>query len=72
MNDGRQTRTETHKVERYEDEIEFMDYLLVIWKWKYVILAGAFVFGFAAAITGFIALRQQPVMYPEAWNSKNR
>lgn len=23
-----------------EDEIELMDYLLVIWKWKYLILVG--------------------------------
>jgi capsular polysaccharide biosynthesis protein len=47
----------------YEDEIELMDYLLVIWKWKYVIIVGTLAFGFAAAIISFIALNQQPTMY---------
>ena len=46
-----------------DDEIELIDILLVIWKWKYVILAGTLAFGFAAAIITFIALKQQPVMY---------
>ena len=57
-----QTKLNEH---RYypDDEIELMDYLLVIWKWKYVILAGTLAFGIAAAIISFIALKQQPVMY---------
>jgi hypothetical protein len=29
-----------------EDEIELMDYLLVIWKWKYLIIAGTLAIGF--------------------------
>ena len=40
-----------------------MDYLLVIWKWKYLILAGTFGFALAAAIISFIAWKQQPTMY---------
>jgi len=38
-----QTKPDEH---RYypEDEIELMDYLLVIWKWKYLILAGTLTF----------------------------
>jgi len=63
MNEDRQTQTKTRKLEYYDDEIELMDYLLVIWKWKYVIIAGTLAFGFAAAIISFIALKQQPTMY---------
>ena len=46
-----------------EDEIELMDYLLVIWKWKYIILAGTFAFALVAAIISFISWKQQPTMY---------
>ena len=63
MNEDHQTQTDLRRIDNYDDEIELMDYLLVIWKWKYVILAGTLAFGFAAAIISFIALKQQPVMY---------
>lgn len=33
-----------------EDEIELIDLLKVIWKWKYLIIGGTFVFGLVAAI----------------------
>jgi capsular polysaccharide biosynthesis protein len=46
-----------------EDEIELMDYLLVIWKWKYIIIAGTFAFALVAAIISFISWKQQPTMY---------
>ena len=46
-----------------DDEIELMDYLLVIWKWKYLIIAGTFGFALAAAIISFISWKQQPTMY---------
>ena len=46
-----------------EDEIELMDYLLVIWKWKYMIIAGTFVFALTAAIISFVLWEQQPQMY---------
>ncbi len=57
-----QTKPNDH---RYypEDEIELMDYLLVIWKWKYIILAGTLAFGLLAAIISFIIWKQQPKMY---------
>ena len=42
MNEHHQTQTDTHthRIDHYGDEIELMDYLLVIWKWKYLILGG--------------------------------
>ena len=46
-----------------EDEIELMDYLLVIWKWKYVIIAGTLGFALTAAIISFVIWNQQPTMY---------
>ncbi len=54
MNEDHQTQTDTHRIDPYEDEIELMDYLLVIWKWKYLILVGTLVCGliaFAISIT---------------------
>ena len=33
-----------------EDEIELIDLLRVIWKWKYLIIGGTFVFGLVAVI----------------------
>jgi len=50
MNEDPQTQKDTHRIEHYEDEIELMDYLLVIWKWKYFILSGILVCGLIAAI----------------------
>ena len=50
MNKDSQTQTETHKVEYYEDEIELIGILRVIWKWKYLILAGTIVCGLIAAV----------------------
>jgi len=34
----------------YEDEIELMDYLRVLWKWKYLILIGTLVCVIGAAV----------------------
>jgi len=54
MDEGHQTQEERPRTESYEDEIELMDYLLVIWKWKYLIIAGTLVCGliaFAISIT---------------------
>ena len=53
MNNGHLTQKESNKIEHYEDEIELIDYLLVIWKWKYLIIIGTLVFGFSAAIISF-------------------
>jgi capsular polysaccharide biosynthesis protein len=46
MNEDHQTQ----KIENCEDEIEFIDILLVIWKWKYLIIAGTIFCGVIAAI----------------------
>jgi chain length determinant protein (polysaccharide antigen chain regulator) len=53
MNAKHPTQTESHKIEHYEDEIELIDILRVIWKWKYLIIGGAIVCGLFAAITSF-------------------
>jgi capsular polysaccharide biosynthesis protein len=50
MNEDHQTQKETHKIEHYEDEIELIDYLRVIWKWKHLIIVGTVVCGVIAAI----------------------
>ena len=63
MNENHQTDLVERKRDPYEDEIELMDYLLVLWKWKYIILAGTFVFALVAAIISFISWKQQPTMY---------
>ena len=42
--------TENHPNYSYEDEIELMDYLKVLWKWKYLILIGTFLCAVAAAV----------------------
>ena len=63
MNEDHQTQTDLRRIDNFDDEIEIMDYLIIIWKWKYVILAGTLAFGIAAAIISFIVLKQQPVMY---------
>lgn len=42
-----------HPYDPYEDEIELMDYLKVLWKWKYLILLGTLVCAGIAAIISF-------------------
>jgi uncharacterized protein involved in exopolysaccharide biosynthesis len=53
MNEDHQTKTERHTIEHYEDEIALIDILLVIWKWKYLILIGTTLCGLLAAIISF-------------------
>jgi len=53
MNEEHQTQTKTQKVENHEDEIELIDILRVIWKWKYFILSGTVLCGLIAAIISF-------------------
>ena len=53
MHEDHQTRTEGHRIEYHEDEIELIDILRVIWKWKYFILFGTAVCGLATAIISF-------------------
>ncbi len=54
MHEDHQTQTESHKIEHYEDEIELIDILRVIWKRKYLIIAGTIFFGLIAAIISFV------------------
>ena len=37
MNEDQKTLDERQKIEYYEDEIELIDILRVIWKWKYLL-----------------------------------
>jgi len=53
MNEDRPAKQEDHRVEHYEDEIELIDILRVIWKWKYLIIGGTVVCGLLAAIISF-------------------
>ena len=53
MNEDHQTQTDLRRIDNFDDEIELIDILRVIWKWKYVILAGTLALGFAAAIISF-------------------
>ena len=53
MNEIQEILTQSQKTEHYEDEIELIDILRVIWKWKYFILSGVVVCGLIAAIISF-------------------
>jgi uncharacterized protein involved in exopolysaccharide biosynthesis len=41
---------ESSRFDQFEDEIELMDYLKVLWKWKYLILVGTLVCAIGAAV----------------------
>jgi len=45
-------KTESHKIEQYEAEIELIDLLRVMWRWKYLIIAVTIICGLIAAIIG--------------------
>jgi uncharacterized protein involved in exopolysaccharide biosynthesis len=53
MNEDQKNLDEGQKRENYEDEIELIDILRVIWKWKYFILLGTVLCGLIAAIISF-------------------
>ena len=53
MNEDEQTPTETHTTEYHEDDIELIDILKVLWKWKYLVLVGTVICGLIAAIISF-------------------
>jgi uncharacterized protein involved in exopolysaccharide biosynthesis len=53
MNEDRKISEESQKKGYYEDEIELIDILRVIWKWKYFIMAGTITCGLIAAIISF-------------------
>ncbi|MCF8082894.1 MAG: hypothetical protein K9M96_07350 [Deltaproteobacteria bacterium] len=50
MEDHRPIDPDAHRYDYYEDEIELMDLLKVIWKWKYLILAGTLLCAVGAAL----------------------
>ena len=50
MDEDHQLNPERHEIEYYEDEIKLIDLLKVIWKWKYLIIAGAFICAIGAAV----------------------
>ncbi len=54
MSETQQADTAYRQREQFEDEIELMDYLLVIWKWKYLIVAGILICAVAAGVISFL------------------
>ena len=50
MSEARKMEFEPQRDDQFEDEIELMDYLKVIWKWKYLILVGTLVCAIGAAV----------------------
>jgi capsular polysaccharide biosynthesis protein len=50
MNEDRKISEESQKIEYYQDEIELIDILRVIWIWKYLIISGTVLCGIIAAI----------------------
>jgi LPS O-antigen subunit length determinant protein (WzzB/FepE family) len=59
MSELQQTEA-THRRRRdFKDEIELMDYLRVMWKWKYLIIAGSFI----CAIVGGVISFSMPKVY---------
>ena len=51
--DKNQLDPQPHPYDPYEDEIELMDYLKVLWKWKYLILLGTLACALIAGIVSF-------------------
>jgi capsular polysaccharide biosynthesis protein len=54
MSETQQADTGDHGGEQMEDEIELMDYLRVIWKWKYLIVTGTVMCAVAAGVISFL------------------
>jgi len=50
MSEARKVEFEPQRDDQFEDEIELMDYLKVLWKWKYLILVGTLVCAIGAAV----------------------
>ena len=53
MNEDHQTQRDLRRIDNFDDEIELIDILRVIWKWKYLILVGTIVCGLIAALISF-------------------
>ena len=53
MNKTQETEEAYPRRDQFEDEVELIDYLRVIWKWKWLIIGGTLLCVLAAAIYGF-------------------
>lgn len=53
MSETQQADSVYHGRKQFEDEIELMDYLRVIWKWKYLIVAGTLICTVAAGVISY-------------------
>ena len=53
MSETQQSKATYGGRQEFEDEIELMDYLRVIWKWKYLIVAGTLMCAVVAAVISF-------------------
>jgi hypothetical protein len=50
MTERQQPDAMTQQMDQFEDEIELMDYLKVLWKWKYLIVVGTLVCAIGAGV----------------------
>ena len=50
MDETQRREPTRYREEQFDDEIELMDYLRVIWKWKYLIMAGTLICAVAAGV----------------------
>jgi len=68
MTENRSVEPSDYEAERFGyDEIELMDILLTLWKWRYLIIAGTIAVAFIAAVYSFLSPKVytiQTVMQP--------
>jgi len=53
MDETQQRESTRYREEQFKDEIELMDYLRVMWKWKYLIVGGTLICAIAAGVISF-------------------
>ncbi len=53
MNQTNQRDQTNQRRDQFEDEIELIDYLRVVWRWKWLIIGGTFLCVLAVAVYGF-------------------
>lgn len=53
MDETQQREPTRYREDRFEDEIELIDYLRVVWKWKYLIVLGTLICAVAAGAISF-------------------
>lgn len=60
----------TDRPDKFQDEIELIDYLRVIWKWKYLILGGTVLCSLIAVGTSISmpeVYRVEEILWPGAY-----